>query len=144
MDNTTFGGQVPTVPQRTGPPSTIVHVQAILLSSLCLSLLSAFLAMVSKQWLNRCTPVKMRGIIIERSQYRQRKLDDIVNWYFDHVVRSLPLMLQAALLLFGYALSRYLWEINTTIALVTFCATSFGALFCLFIVIAGAAAVNLR
>ena len=142
MDNTAFGGQVPTVPQWTGPPRTIVQVQAILLASLSISLLSAFLAMLGKQWLNRCTPINMRGTIIERSQYRQRKLDGIVNWYFDHVMESLPLMLQAALLLLGCALSRYLWEINTTVASVVLGVTSFGVLFYIFIVVAGAASVN--
>ena len=52
IDNTTFGNNPPTIPQWTGPPQTIVHVQAILLASLAASLLSAFLAMLGKQWLN--------------------------------------------------------------------------------------------
>jgi len=114
QDNTAFGGEVPTVGRWTGPPRSTVQVQAILLASLCASLLSAFLAMLGKQWLNRCIPVYTWGTIVERCQYRQRKLDEIVNWYFDYVMESLPLMLQIALLLLGCALSRYLWEINTT------------------------------
>ena len=80
----------------------------------------------------------MRGSAIERSQNRQRKFDGIVNWYFDHVIGSLPLMLQVALLLLGCALSRYLWEIDTTVASVVLGVTSFGVLFYLFIVVAGA------
>ena len=51
-------------------------------------------------------------------------------------------MLQAALLLLGCALSRYLWEINTTIASVVLGVTSFGVLFYLFIVVAGAASMS--
>jgi len=98
--------------------------------------------MLGKQWLNRCTPVDMRGTIVERGQHRQRKIDGIVNWYFDHVMESLPLMLQAALLLLGCALSRFLWEINTTIASVVIAVTASGLLFYLFIVIAGAVSVN--
>jgi len=47
-------------------------------------------------------------------------------------------MLQGALLLLGCALSRYLWEIDTTVASVVLAVTSFGALFYLFIVAAGA------
>jgi len=96
MDNTTFGGNVPTVPQCTGPPHKIVHVQAILFASLAASLFSAFLAMLGKQWLNRYASVDIRGSAIERGQNRQRKLDGIVAWYFDHVMQLLPLMLQAA------------------------------------------------
>ena len=142
MDNTTFGGDVPAVPQWTGPPHMIVDVQAILFASLAASLFSAFLAMLGKQWLNRYTSADMRGSAIERSQNRQQKLDGIVTWYFDHVMQSLPLMLQAALLLLGCALCRYLWEINTTVASVVIGVTSFGVLFYLFIIVAGAASVS--
>ena len=139
VDNTTFGDDVPTVPQWTGPPRTIVQVQAILYASLAASLFCAFLAMLGKQWLNRYASIDVRGSAIERSQNRQRKLDGIVTWYFDNVMESLPLMLQFALLLLGCALSRYLWEIDTTVASVVLGITSFGvASYALFIV-AGAA-----
>ena len=94
--------------------------------------------MLGKQWLNRYTSTDMRGSAIERSWSRQRKLDGIVAWYFDHVMGSLPLMLQAALLLLGSALSRYLWETSTTVAFVILGLTSFGILFYIFIVVAGA------
>ena len=48
-------------------------------------------------------------------------------------------MLQLALLLLGCALTRYLWEISITIASVVLGVTSFGVLFYIFILIAGAA-----
>ena len=115
----------------------MVQVQAILFASLTASLFSAFLAMLGKQWLNRYDSSDMRGSAIERSQNRQRKMDGIVAWYFDHVMESLPLMLQAALLLLGCALSRYLWGTNIIIASVVIGVTSFGIIFYLFIVIAG-------
>ena len=142
MNSTAFGDEAPTVPQQTGPPPTMIQVQAILLASLSAALPSAFLAMLGKQWLNRCAPVNIRGTIIERSRYRQRKLDGIANWYFDYVMKTLPLMLQGALLLLDCALSRYLWEYNTTVASVVVGFTSFGVLFYLFIVIAGTISVN--
>ena len=120
----------------------IVEVQTILFASLAASLLAAFLAMLGKQWLNQYESVEMRGSAIERSRNRQRKLDGIDSWYFNHVMESLPLMLQVALLLLGCALSRYLWEINTTVASVVLGVTSFGVLFYLFIVISGATFVS--
>jgi hypothetical protein len=89
--------------------------------------------------LNRYESTDMRGSAIERSHNRQRKLSGIVGWYFDYVMESLPLMLQAALLLLGCALSRYLWEINIAIASVVIGVTSFGTIFYLSIVIAGTA-----
>jgi hypothetical protein len=97
--------------------------------------------MLGKQWLNRYASTEMRGTAIERSQYRQRKLDGIITWYFDYVMEALPLMLQVALLLLGCALSRYLWEINIIVASVVLSVTSFGMIFYGFVIVAGAASV---
>ena len=142
LENTSVG-DIPTLPQPwPGPPRTIVHVQAILLASLAVSLFSAFLAMLGKQWLNRYASIDMRGSAIERSQHRQQKLDGIVSWYFEHVMESLPSMLQVALLLLGGALSRYFWDISKTVASVIVGVTSFGALFYLFIVVGGVASTS--
>ena len=137
IDNTTFGGSVPSVPIWTGPPRTIVQVQSILFSSLATSLFSAFLAMLGKQWLNRYASVDVRGSAIERSQHRQRKLNGIMAWYFEYVMEALPIMLQFSLLLLGCALSQYLWTVDTTIATVVLGATSFGALAYMLILIMG-------
>ena len=139
IDNTAFGNEVPTIPQRAGPPPSMVDVQAILFVSLSTSLLSAFLAMLGKQWLNRYASTDMRGSATERGQSRQRKLNGIVAWYFDSVMESLPVMLQVALLLLGSALSRYLWEISRTIASVVLGLTSLGLLFYIFILVVGTA-----
>ena len=142
IDNTTLGDDVPTVPQWTGPPHRIIQVQAILYASLAASLFSAFFAMLGKQWLTRYAFIDMRGSAIERSQNRQRKFDGIITWYFDHVMESLPLMLQLAILLLGCALSHYLWGINTTVASVILGVTLFGVASYTFIVIAGAASAS--
>ena len=95
--------------------------------------------MLGKQWLNRYASTELRGTAIERSQNRQRKLDGIFTWYFDYVMEALPLMLQIALLLLGCALSRYLWEINTTVAWVVLGVTSAGVVSYMFIFIVGTA-----
>ena len=142
MDNTTFDGNVPSLPQWTGAPRAIIQVQAMLYASLAASLFSAFLAMLGKQWLNRYVSTGMRGTVIERSQDRQRKLDGIISWYFDHVMESLPLMLQLALLLLGCALSVYLWGIHVTVACVVVSVTALGVIFYCFFVIAGAVSTS--
>ena len=139
IDNTTFGNDSPTLPQWTGPPHAIVQVQAILFANLSVSLLSAFLAILGKQWLNRYASTDMRGTAIECSQNRRRKLDGVITWYFDHVMESLPLMLQIGLLLLGCALSQYLWGINIPAASVPIGVTSVGVVFYLLLVIAGTA-----
>ena len=94
--------------------------------------------MLGKQWLNRYESTEMRGSATERSQNRQQKLDGIVAWYFHYVMESLPLMLQAALFLLGCALSRYLWSVDSIVALVVLGITSFGAIFYVLIIVAGA------
>ena len=137
IDNTTFGGETPPVPHQSSPTHAIIHVQALLYASLAVSLFSAFLAMLGKQWLNQYAST-VHGTAIERSQSRQQKCDGIVTWYFQHVMESLPLMPQAALLLHGCALSLYLCGINTTIASLAIGATSAGALIYFSIVVAGA------
>ena len=142
MDNTMFGGNPPPLPQWTGAPRGIIQVQAMLYASLAASLFSAFLAMLGKQWLNRYASTDMRGTAVERSRDRQRKLDGIITWYFDHVMESLPLMLQSALLLLGCALSIYLWEIHVTVACVVVSVTVLGVIFFVFFVIAGAASTS--
>ncbi|KAF9780437.1 hypothetical protein BJ322DRAFT_1082849 [Thelephora terrestris] len=142
VDNTTFGDEVPPLPQWNGPPPAMVHVQAILFASFAASLLAALLAMLGKQWLNRYDSSDLRGSAVERGQNRQRKLDGLVAWYFHYVMESLPLMLQVALLLLGCALSRFLWEVSTIVASVVIGVTSIGVLFYLFIVIAGATFEN--
>jgi len=142
IDNTTFGSDVPMLPQWAGPPRTIVQVEAILYASLATSIFSAFLAMLGKQWLNRYASIDMRGSAIERSQNRQKKLDGIVRWYFHYVMEALPLMLQFALLLLGCGLSLYLWGINVDVASVIVGITSFGIAFYVLIVVAGTASVS--
>ena len=121
------------LPQWNGPDPTIVHVEAILYASLAASLLAAFIAMLGKQWLNRYTQAEMRGSVIDRSRHRQRKMNGMVTWHFDLVMESLPLMLQAALLLLGYALSNYLFTIDNVVAGVVIGFTAFGLLFYLLI-----------
>ena len=142
MNNTIFGKDVPTIPQWSGPPHTVVRVQAMLYTSLAASLLAAFLAMLGKQWLNRYISTGMQGTVMERSQNRQRKLDGIVTWYFDSVMELLPLMLQFALLLLGCALSLYISGVDTTVASVVIGITSLGAACYTFIIVAGTASVS--
>ena len=132
----------PTFPKWDGPDPTVVHVQSILYSSLAASLLSAFVAMLGKQWLNRYDQVEMRRSVVDRSRHRQGKMDGMVTWHFDLVMECLPLMLQAALLLLGYALSEYLFSFNKTVAGVLIGFTTSGLLFYILIVSAATLSYN--
>ena len=128
--------------QWSGPDSTTAHVLAILYSSLASSLLAAFIATLGKQWLNRYRRAETRGSPMDRSRYRQRKINGMVTWRFALVMECLPLMLQAALVLLGYALSQYLFSIDKTVASVIIGFTSFGLLFYFLIVAAATFSYN--
>ena len=99
----------------TGPPPGIFTVQGLLYASLATSLFAVFVAALGKQWVNRYIR-NHGGSAAEKSRNRQRKLDGFEKWHFHLVIESLPIMLQLAVLLFGCALSRYLWTISRPIA----------------------------
>ena len=126
----------------TGPDPALVNVQAILFSSLAVSLLAAFLAMLGKQWLSRYSQVDTPGSLIDRGRDRHRKMDGIATWRFKFVMESLPLMLQVALLLLDSALSKYLFIIDSLVAWVVVGFTACGFLFYFVIVVAATASYD--
>ena len=69
-------------------------------------------------------------------------MDGMVTWHFDLVMECLPLMLQIALLLLGYALSNYLFSMSRAVSGVVIGFTSFGLLFYLLIVSAATLSYN--
>ena len=105
-------------------------------ASLLISLLAAFIAMLGKQWLNRYLR-HSGGSMIERCGDRQRKCDGLKKWPLHPLIESLPLMLQAALLLLACGLCRYMWSINTSVACTLVGLTGLGVAFFIGIVIAG-------
>ena len=109
----------------TGPPPEIVTVQSLLYASLATSLFAAFLAMLGKQWVNRYLRNR-GGSAADKSRDRQRKLDGPQKWHPHIVIESLPVMLQLALLLLGWALSQYLWTLSRTVAGVIIAVTVLG------------------
>ena len=105
-------------------------------ASLLISLLAAFVAMLGKQWLNRYLR-NSGGSMIERCGDRQRKCDGLKKWPLHFFVESLPMMLQAALLLLACGLCRHMWATNPSVAYTLVSLTGLGVVFYLAIVIAG-------
>ena len=135
MNNSLFPNADPDSITWTGPPPGVVSVQTLLYASLATSLFTAFIAMLGKQWINRYLRNR-GGSAVDKSRNRQRKLDGLEKWHFQLVIESLPVMLQLALLLLGFALSRYLWTISRTIAGVILAATLFGVTAYVFLTLA--------
>jgi hypothetical protein len=122
-----------TVPTAGKPNPAIVEVQAMLCSSLASALLAAFLAMLAKQWLN----LHVEGSFIDRNRHRELRMRGMIAWRFKFIMECLPLVMQGSLLLLGYALARYFWDISRTVSSVVIAFTVFGVIFYLFIVSAG-------
>jgi len=120
------------VPASSDPKASAVQVQSILFGSLASALLAAFLAMLGKQWLN----LHVEGSLIDRSRHRELRMRGMIAWRFKFIMECLPLIMQLSLLLLGYALARYLWDLSRTVSAVIATFTAFGFLFYLFIVFA--------
>ena len=138
LNQSAIPGETPTVPPaQEDPPNEIVTVSGLMYASLLISLLAAFVAMLGKQWLNRYLRNEGRSMV-ERCGDRQRKFDGLQKWPFHLFIESLPMMLQAALLLLACGLCRHVASINTAVAGVFISLTALGVLFYLVIVVSGA------
>ena len=96
----------------------------------------AFVAVLGKQWILYYTRVTTWGNIVDRGKERQEKLVGLQKWGLHLVMEALPVMLQFALLLFGIALSYYLWDLDLCVAKVVLAGTSIGLAFFLSITVA--------
>ena len=137
LNQSAIPGETPAVPPvYEGPPSEIVTTTCLMYASLLISLLAAFIAMLGKQFVERYLR-HSGGSTIERCGDRQRKCDGLGKWPLHFFIESLPVMLQAALLLLACGLCRYMWSINTSVAYTLIDLTGLGATFYIVIVIAG-------
>ena len=124
---TALGKDLPPLPQSpwTSHPRALAQVRVICIASFVTSVLAAFLAMFTKQWLKYFKTADTRDLTTERGQDRRRKLGGINAWYLDTVMRSSSSMLLASMLLFCFAFSRHLWAIGSIFGPIFLGATSF-------------------
>ena len=127
-------GSAAALPRWTGPDPVVVQVQCIFYATICATLLASFLAMLGKQWLNRYRQNETRGSNADRSRMREKKLTGIETWKFHIIMEALPLILQSALVLLGFGLSRYLWEVSRSVSSVVIGFVAFGLLFYVLII----------
>ncbi|OCH87025.1 hypothetical protein OBBRIDRAFT_796604 [Obba rivulosa] len=101
------------------PSASSVWINALWFSALVLSLSSASIGIVIRQWLNHfLSPVSDDG---ERKVYIHCLRWDmgIVAWYVPEILSILPILLQLALALFFIGLIILLWTLNTVVAAIT-------------------------
>jgi len=128
QQNTSFNGINPLTPV-SSIPTGVVKAQSILFASLSVTLFVAFIAVLGKQWILYYTRVTTWGNIADRGKEHQVKLVGLQKWGLHLIMESLPVMLQLALLLFGVALSVYLWDLNVSIAQAVLVVTTIGLTF---------------
>ncbi|KAH7922760.1 hypothetical protein BV22DRAFT_988198, partial [Leucogyrophana mollusca] len=135
VNSTAFAGQNLDPPAWNGPCSTVIWIQSLIYASLGASLLAALGAVLGKQWLGH---YRRRGTggAEERAIRRQQKLNGLEAWHFHAVLEVLPVLLQISLLLFGVALSAFVWTQQSTIGAVVIGTTTLGILFYISITVA--------
>lgn len=117
------------IPAWKGPPASVIWVQCLLYTSLACSLFAALGAVLGKQWLNRYSSVDEHGSLEERCKRRHRKFASMEEWHFRRVLEALPVLLQLSLLLFGLALSAFMFTRQLAVAIVLTVANLIGATF---------------
>ena len=111
---------------------------------LATSLLTAFGAVLVKQWLGQFkTHFELEsGATSVHCKRRQLKLDGLKHWHFSTIVSILLIFVQLSLLFFGIALSANIWTQQHTVASVIIATTAFGVFFYFFTVVASMTSVN--
>ncbi|TCD63278.1 hypothetical protein EIP91_005768 [Steccherinum ochraceum] len=117
------------LPTWQGPSVTVIWVQSLLYASLACSLFAALGAVLGTQWLSRYSSVGERGTLEDRCKERQTKLDGLTAWHFRRVLEALSVLLQVSLLLFGVAISGFMWTQQHIVAAVLIAVTGLGAIF---------------
>ncbi|KAF5384498.1 hypothetical protein D9757_006414 [Collybiopsis confluens] len=100
-----------------------VRINVVWFLSLILSLSSVLLGILCKQWLRehrRDTPCSSSK---ESLELRQLRYESLERWGVPALLASLPLFLQAALVLFFYGILDLLWSLNIVVAAVCTAAT---------------------
>ncbi|KAL1760597.1 hypothetical protein FB107DRAFT_202794, partial [Schizophyllum commune] len=115
MSNSTISTVQPTTARPTLPDNVVSLINGLWFSSLILSLTSALVGIVSKQWLREY--LRENGRSHETNlAVRQVKYEGLTNWYVGAVVTTIPLLLQIALFLFLIGVVYLLWYIQPVVA----------------------------
>ncbi|KAL0959271.1 hypothetical protein HGRIS_014542 [Hohenbuehelia grisea] len=115
LANGTSVTSIPPSDITSGPSQTDVWVNALWFISLTLSLSTALLAVLVRQWLHQYTAITS-GTSRDRSLVRQYRYDGLMKWHVPVIISLLPVLLHAALGLFLAGLVIFLIPLNLTLA----------------------------
>ncbi|KAL1742844.1 hypothetical protein HDZ31DRAFT_16453, partial [Schizophyllum fasciatum] len=128
MSKTAIAAVQPTVARPSLPDGIVSLINGLWFSSLSLSLTSALLGIVSKQWLREYLRDTDRSPETNLA-VRQVKFEGLMHWCVGAIVTAIPLLLQGALFLFLIGIVYLLWHIQPVVAALI---SAFGLLIVLF------------
>ncbi|KAH9925231.1 uncharacterized protein B0H18DRAFT_822427, partial [Fomitopsis serialis] len=100
------------------PSAVAVRINVLWFSSLIASVSTAFLAVLTKEWLAVLLEGRDDPHIGTRGRQLQHRHDNIRSWRLSQVLPFLPFLLHISFLLFFAGLVNFLWYINKTVAIV--------------------------
>ncbi|KAF8669620.1 hypothetical protein RHS04_08826 [Rhizoctonia solani] len=112
----------PTSPTPFAPSRSAVAVNVLWYLSLALSVSTAFLAILAKEWCHSFM-IGRTGHPCLQARRRQRKWTMIERWKMRELILVLPSLIHLSLrkLLFAIGLCIYVWDLNSTVAIPVFC-----------------------
>lgn len=112
-------GSVGYTPQAFTVPAGELVANILWFSSLACSLGAAMIAMVVKQWLQFYTLGLDSGTPYDYAHKRQYRYNALLAWHVPGIISALPMLMHVSVMLFFVALVLQLWQINTSVAIVT-------------------------
>ncbi|KAI0832330.1 hypothetical protein BC628DRAFT_1309491, partial [Trametes gibbosa] len=99
-------------------PTAAIWLNTLWFSSLILSLSSASIGIMVKQWINEYSSGISSSTSHKAAQLRQYRLNGLIEWHVRHIVMLIPILLQLALALFLAGILVLLWTLDSTVAIV--------------------------
>ncbi|KAI0642309.1 hypothetical protein C8Q79DRAFT_929292 [Trametes meyenii] len=107
--------RVPTLDHPFHPDARAVRINTLWFSSLVVSLVSASIGILTKQWLREYA-AGAASSPRENARIRQLRHDDFIAWKIPLTIALLPIFLQIALALFFAGLLDLLWSLHASVA----------------------------
>ncbi|KAL1714401.1 hypothetical protein EV715DRAFT_276654 [Schizophyllum commune] len=115
LANTTIPSTIQASGRPTLPDNIVSIINGFWFTSLTLSLSSALIGIVSKQWLREYLRDAGRSTQTNLG-VRQVKYEGLREWYVNAVITSIPLLLQVALFVFLAGVNYLLWHLQSQVA----------------------------
>ncbi|EED85678.1 predicted protein [Postia placenta Mad-698-R] len=105
------------------PTPSAIRINSCWFVALVLSLCTAFLVILAKQWLLSIT-ADFSVHMEQKGRQHQLRWKGIGDWELSLIMASLPILLHISLILFFVGLIEFLWSTNTTVAIPVICLTA--------------------